>query len=279
MSRACVCGGSNENCRFCGGLGTVPNTLGTALEGLQQVAVERVLKGSRKLRSKSGSKKIRTTQKPTRAPESFILVACPECGKSLKAGGLNQHVTVVHGNSPPSQIQKRLNLEKKVREYQACTICNAKIGVDRVEMHMAKVHRNPTTPSPTSHRANPPISKIYGNIFHGFQQESFIIPDSTAPSKSDEGYEYCSICKVRLKVGRLQKHLRKVHKRRPIRAPKVVVQSSKDERSKKTILVTALDKNLDATKPYAHSYRERGRYGSHPSHDAFDDESGPEESR
>ena len=33
-------------------------------------------------------------------------------------------------------------------------------------------------------------------------------------------------------------------------------------------------KNLDYTRPYAHAYRETGRFGSHPSHDGFDDESG-----
>jgi hypothetical protein len=32
-------------------------------------------------------------------------------------------------------------------------------------------------------------------------------------------------------------------------------------------------KNLDHTRPYAHAYRETGRFGSHPSHDGFDDES------
>jgi hypothetical protein len=31
--------------------------------------------------------------------------------------------------------------------------------------------------------------------------------------------------------------------------------------------------NLDYTKPYAHAARENGRFGSHPSHDGFDDES------
>jgi hypothetical protein len=34
-------------------------------------------------------------------------------------------------------------------------------------------------------------------------------------------------------------------------------------------------RNQDYTKPYAHAYREDGRYGSHPSHDGFDDESNP----
>lgn len=33
--------------------------------------------------------------------------------------------------------------------------------------------------------------------------------------------------------------------------------------------------NLDATKDYGYPAREAGRYGSHPSHDGFDDESKP----
>jgi phage FluMu protein Com len=33
---------------------------------------------------------------------------------------------------------------------------------------------------------------------------------------------------------------------------------------------------IDATKDYAHNFREDGRFGSHPSHDGFDDDSGPE---
>jgi hypothetical protein len=32
---------------------------------------------------------------------------------------------------------------------------------------------------------------------------------------------------------------------------------------------------MDHTRPYAHAYREGGRFGSHPSHDGFDDESKP----
>ncbi len=33
---------------------------------------------------------------------------------------------------------------------------------------------------------------------------------------------------------------------------------------------------IDATRLYAHSFRENGKYGSHPLHDGMDDESGPE---
>ena len=34
-------------------------------------------------------------------------------------------------------------------------------------------------------------------------------------------------------------------------------------------------RDMDHPKDYAHAYREEGKYGSHPSHDGFDDESNP----
>ncbi len=54
------------------------------------------------------------------------------------------------------------------------------------------------------------------------------------------------------------------------------VTSAKDPTRQDTIFVAPRDRNLDATKLYAHPYREQGRYGSHPSHDPFDDESTPD---
>lgn len=38
---------------------------------------------------------------------------------------------------------------------------------------------------------------------------------------------------------------------------------------------TQASRKIDATKDYAHAFRESGRYGSHPSHDRFDDDSDP----
>lgn len=279
MSHICVCGGSNENCRFCGGLGTVADNLGTALEGLQQVAIERGIKGSRKLRSKSFSRGICPSRRTTDASDSFILVTCTKCGKSLKVRELNQHVNALHGNSSPPEIQKPLSVLKKVREYQSCTICIVKLRIDHVVKHMRRVHGKPLRPAPVSPRAYAPISKIYKNVFRGFQRESFIVPDSADSPKPERGYEFCPICKVRLKAGRLQKHKKKVHNRNTAGGRKVVLQSSKDVQRDKTSLVAPRDKNLDATRLYAHSYREQGRFGSHPSHDGFDDESGPDENR
>src|SRR5271166_5115230 len=55
-----------------------------------------------------------------------------------------------------------------------------------------------------------------------------------------------------------------------------VLPSANDVLRESTTFAAPRDKNLDATKLYAHSYRETGRFGSHPSHDGFDDESGPD---
>jgi len=41
------------------------------------------------------------------------------------------------------------------------------------------------------------------------------------------------------------------------------------------IEIAAIVENIDATKNYGFPARESGRYGSHPSHDGFDDESKP----
>jgi len=42
-----------------------------------------------------------------------------------------------------------------------------------------------------------------------------------------------------------------------------------------TELSTPSENNIDHTRSYAHTFRERGRFGSHPSHDDFGDESTP----
>lgn len=54
------------------------------------------------------------------------------------------------------------------------------------------------------------------------------------------------------------------------------VTSAKDPTRQDTILIAPRDKNLDATKLYAHAYREHGRWGSHPPHDGYGDESTPD---
>jgi len=104
----------------------------------------------------------------------------------------------------------------------------------------------------------------------------------------------CSICGERVRPDRLDRHMRKVHCRQQ-RIAKKGGSKARARASREGSVgartggkADALDvwkgqiqaeqspfpPNLDATKPYAHAYREHGKFGSHPSHDGFDDESG-----
>jgi len=74
----------------------------------------------------------------------------------------------------------------------------------------------------------------------------------------------------------MTRHLHKAHDTRPVRPDRPVASPEREKKKRSSSLIASREKNLDATKLYASSYREHGRFGSHPSHDGFDDESGPD---
>ena len=78
MSRSCVCEGSNENCRFCGGLGTVPDTLATTLDGRVQRLATEASSGTKKVRRGLISHRVSPPRKVSSAPQSRIPVSCTE---------------------------------------------------------------------------------------------------------------------------------------------------------------------------------------------------------
>lgn len=125
--------------------------------------------------------------------------------------------------------------------------CGAQMRPCHVERHVQRVH------------TSPPSNQAW----------------AAAPRSPRLGV--CTICKVRVRSDRLKRHMRNVHGNRSPRASRqhVRVPSVSDVQRRDTSFVAPRDRNLDATKLYAHSYREQGRFGSHPSHDGFDDESGP----
>lgn len=121
-----------------------------------------------------------------------------------------------------------------------------------------------------------------------------------APRPKRDRRVTCPKCGHSIKESRLDGHLRKPHpadwikaqtrsaqaqasksqpqdKRfrtkplRPVRVGGVMRQDEDDARYESPQAVRA----MDHTREYAHAFREQGRYGSHPSHDGFDDESNP----
>jgi len=229
MSRSCVCGGSNENCRYCNGTGTTKNGLADALTAHSQridavkVAVEFMEVGRHK--------------NAHRWPER-TLVQCPISG------------------------------------------CVAQLRPHKVEKHLKKVHSKP------QHVASePPVSLKAEKVQSEHQPQSV---QQLIPCPVDG-------CSVKLKANHIKQHIRKVHHvrlsaiaskarirtgsvetRTATIARQIVLNSIPDGTPRVSPFGQAPDKNLDATKGYAHAYREHGRFGSHPSHDGFDGEADPD---
>lgn len=97
--------------------------------------------------------------------------------------------------------------------------------------------------------------------------------DKSSASKFD-GSVLCR-CGSRVAKSYYSQHLVLSCKANKKAARKILKGSSGKTRQRVKFEGTAHSRNMDATKNYAHAFRERGAFGSHPSHDGFDDESSP----
>lgn len=299
MSRSCVCGGSNENCRYCGGLGTIPDTLASALLAhVGRPESENIPAGSPQPKPKWMS--LRSFAKP---------IPCPEgCGAILnsftlkrhlkKRHSVTRHITKAHSGGLAAPQQANVTRQGPVLNateprFETCPVCQIQLRAGRLAKHMDKAHnvaihaairegqniaRASVAIAESQKQATarqPGLPKV--DASHSVSQRLQTPLNSPADARtSRRTYGVCPLCKVKVRVDRMRRHTAKVHNSRTFRFRGRQVQSSKDPLRDTTSLIAPRDNNLDATKLYAHPYREQGRYGSHPSHDGFDDESGPE---
>ncbi len=227
MSRSCVCGGSNDNCRYCGGSGTIRDRLADAIS-------------SHAKRTDLGKL---AQSAPSRPKQPFIntpQVNCPVggCSAVLYPHRLVKHLRKSHG---PITI-----------ELIHCPVtgCNAKLRAQELERHIRRGHvasSRSTDASGTILLAASKARAAHAALMTSSNSRSRM---TSKPTTQVTGH------------------------RKEARTPEG--STGEGNAGKQSTLVSPRDKNLDATKGYAHSYREMGRYGSHPSHDGFDDESGPE---
>lgn len=118
---------------------------------------------------------------------------------------------------------------------------------------------------------------------------------SVTTKASPHSYTTCPYCKASLKAKNFERHVRKAHKRydtkgwRPDtehpRTGKAAPQSNgsngrrvvpRQQSMREAFAeVNSIDVR-DKTRGYGFPCRENGRYGSHPMHDGFDDDSGPD---
>ena len=144
MSRWCSCGGSNENCCSCYGLGTVSDGRPTA-----PVTHARRTSPVEATKWKGATRLQPLTRRALRPLVPFPVFGC---SAQLNPRRLETHLKKAHSNPPrvPLQFPAIPKIEEVKRESQRealhqlvpCAVsgCTAKLNPSKVERHLRKVH-------------------------------------------------------------------------------------------------------------------------------------------
>jgi hypothetical protein len=171
---------------------------------------------------------------------------------------------------------------KKSRPLSACPVCG--VPVRRLERHLNKCHNgqsNVPPPVATSVRtisAVPTVPSVRPVLKSPGAMCAVVVRHSDNPR---QGLTRCSHCGARLLEKNLERHLNRVHRVMKTTVRSSPLYDSDRPESRKTVvppdqlknemLQERLNRAMDATRGYAHSFREHGRFGSHPSHDDYDE--------
>jgi hypothetical protein len=312
---SCVCGGSNENCANCFGTGVPQGRLAMAPDkpragglyrGRDRASMPERLgitlpdsptPGFRKKRGKAAKRKAADAgngrhfeRRRGRAIGGRNgLVACPHCPAQVKATRIQGHCEKVHRSSylaaPAEVSRKRAATQDLPTIYGSNELVASSPGTGQGEATAAgvsykAVHQSPHSEAVAMSRNERAETRNAGNI--GARNKMVV----------------CPRCRTKVKTTRIGRHFKKVHHRtdsvraRPVlgpprKMPKItakraegVAASSAEPRAREIPISreeqTQRERRMDSTRDYAHPYRESGRFGSHPSHDNFGDESGPD---
>ena len=270
MARPCVCGGSNESCCWCYGTGV--------RSGSNHISpdVHRIKSNRRAIRATVPSRLTSQPQKTKQvAGAARAMVVCPKCRVSVSERRLSSHMMRVH----PIVISQ----------------AGAMTGIGALAPDSRCL---PTKPAPFR-RLPPPRPS--------FDPNSLCWPPKTVsrrvrPLNSNQPFAkttdahgvtkkmiVCPRCRVPVCEVNLPRHLRKVHnmahdshgsgKRTKMvgsnGAHAQVSRTTASSREDNEVFQQRLERRMDATRDMGYPAREQGRYGSHPAHDAFHDESQP----
>ena len=245
----CVCGGSNENCRYCYGRGYVRRS-GAGSEEIMLMPNE----PTRLTRSRAGTRN---------------LVTCPYCAQAVSRIQRHilrcprgPHADLAHRRSEPKglappgvslsepDLQSNRPADREISEPGAR---QSKRG-DRSDLGRSSAdsaRRGITlTKCP---KCDTPLK--LKNLSRHLQ--------SKCPKRTTRPAEMKNRIQLRTRLLRLPPDLQA--------APRGAVKKF----NSRFDLVNNRER-MDATKNYGYPCRETGRYGSHSSHDGFDDESGPD---
>ncbi len=261
-SNECSCGGSNECCFRCYGTGIIRD------RGKPSIATP---PGQQTTQDRAPT----PAENPGEPPNSHLPFAeiCAKCSFHGTPKQLRMHEAQVH-------------TAKEAR----CPNCSFVGTVSQLKDHQQYCRGVCTIRPDRRKRKNPALYKCIlcrlvgslGSIRKHVRFEHKVEAVCARWSK-------CPVCPAQVKKGRLERHVRNAH-RLEINVELVFGEPDYTARSRKrdglhnpsrtgSQLIARDDprneSRLDRTKPYAHAYRERGKFGSHPAHDGYDDESSP----
>lgn len=287
MARPCVCGGCNENCCWCYGTGVVSDKFSRGGgqdpwygdgDGNPWYPGRRRYKRKRKAKIELADDKPATITPPPRtAPELAQPLAqkdsdteeakgmsvCPRCSVPVREVNLPRHMRKVHDGA---RILPSVRATSTGKIVPVAVFDPAALYLPE---HPAALPEHPVVRRVRSFKARPTRTK--------------------RAHSAAKGMSVCPKCSVPVREVNLPRHIRKVHHTAygtPGSGKKAKVPPGKSGRaqlfreasnSKKNneVFQQRLERKMDATKNIGYPTREQGRYGSHPAHDAFDDESKP----
>ena len=294
-SRPCVCEGSNENCMYCGGRGVVgliaPETSSSSGQKIEP-SLGSKFKNARSALLEKMARMLNPLEPRSQATKR--LASVPVLDRDVRA--VPTHEPVQHIPPPVNRKPEHLagilsigaTLKHSSRNQQnreVCRFCFRPVRFDGgTEKHLLKctaitgLPEHPDlmnmqkVPLPLPRKPQPP-----------HVDSRHAIADRSWQSISPSSFTTCNHCGARVKQKNINSHLRRVHSGGKETISKSITAGSsgrkplpRDEVFKETFAQVNSLERRDKTRPYAHAFRENGRYGSHPIHDGFDDESGPE---
>jgi hypothetical protein len=257
----CVCVGSNENCCWCSGTGFVMRDF--SLPHYFDVchftppppydAKPQFQSEAPRVKYPPYSWAAHCAVKHPQPPKPPApIFRCPYCRLPGDFAFLQKHVWIAHPQAMGLQFPK-VNAQRQRKPasvFRKCPVCYAKVR--KLHRHLEGCHGSELSPAGVQGKAG---GKRLGS--------SMVL---------------CPQCHAKVRMDRLIKHLRRVHpapaptesrtkSSLPARVADIPIETDPVQDDQ-----TRIERRLDATRDYAHAYREYGRFGSHPSHDDFGDD-------
>jgi hypothetical protein len=251
--RPCICNGNSDNCRYCFGRGYVPT--GKVLPSRKSTGGIRP--GGRSDKPKTKANKAGPTIQSAVAVQSEmpdrVYTTCLKCGAVLRQSRVEGHRTRC-----PARGAKELS---RLTSIASNAVSETRAKSQTLKLSVSRAHPKVQLPP----RRDP---------------KSIVeCPGCHARVKSKDVTTHKKQCprlrKILKTIRKRQRHPISVSARIPPSRERGVPPASPEGRKQRSYEQVSGRDRLDKSKGYAHPYRETGRFGSHPIHDGFDDESGP----